>query len=173
MRAVVFSVALLGVWWVAPVRSGGDPPRNPPTPASAELDKALAALLAQEAELKQHYGPDHPELQRVRARIALTREFHAKLGALAPERADLPVVNGPVFVHTTRGDIHNSAVLRDPRVRSIGAKQFLVGVSVKSTLLKESRFEGKTVWIPLDEIGQMVELDEPKPKKEPEKKPEK
>ncbi len=61
------------------------------------LQTSLLPLLAQEADLQQFYGQDHPELVRVRERIRMTKEFHKRLDKIRQEgpgdEANDPVQN--------------------------------------------------------------------------------
>jgi capsular exopolysaccharide synthesis family protein len=50
---------------------------------AAAMETALTALVMQESELLQFYGPDHPEVERVRQRIIATRDLHRRLDEIA------------------------------------------------------------------------------------------
>ncbi len=50
-----------------------------------------------------------------------------------------------------------SATLRGARLRSLGGRQFVVGDEIPSPYTKV-QFQGGTVWIPLEDVTQLVEL---------------
>jgi hypothetical protein len=97
-------------------------------------------------------GKNHPAVLALRERIAILvkeaaqgQEIHAK-GLLV------------VFAKDKLG-----ATLKDPRIRSLGGRTFVVGLEVEGPKITPGpRFVGKMVWIPLDDVVQMVEVDEAK-----------
>jgi hypothetical protein len=188
MRAAVFSVALLVLWSLSSP-SVGEPPHPAPPPSPVDLERALAA---EEAKLKSVLGEDHPELQRVRAKLAAVREA---MGARADEPDEVkkaraviagyerhraveeaaararaaqkpePAPKGRVLV-LSQINRQASATLRDPEIRTLGGKTFIVGVHENNDIIRAG-FDGKRYWIPLDTVDVLVELgDEPAKKKE-------
>src|SRR5207249_2068792 len=96
--------------------------------------------------LEQVQGANHPEVLAVKARLA----------------AQEPTLKGPFLVLTRSGT--TAATLADIRTRSLGGRSFLVGSEVKSEYTRGT-FAGKQVWIPVDDVTQMVEIGDPKPEK--------
>jgi capsular exopolysaccharide synthesis family protein len=56
--------------------------------ARRALEEHLFPLLLREKELLQDYGEDHPQVVRVREQIAMTRDFHRRLGSAGKEDPD-------------------------------------------------------------------------------------
>jgi hypothetical protein len=52
--------------------------------------------------------------------------------------------------------------LEQARIRSAGGRHFIVGKEVKDSSYVRSHFGGATVWIPLDDVKQLVELEKPR-----------
>jgi hypothetical protein len=55
-----------------------------------------------------------------------------------------------------------SATLKDARLRALGGRTFVVGMEVEGPQITRPRFAGMVVWIPLNDIIQMVELKDGK-----------
>jgi hypothetical protein len=141
MRTVLISVGLLGLLCVTSICWSGDAPTGTPAPEYVRLRAELHRL-------EELYGSNHPKVVAVKARLA---------------QADGPALKGPVLVHTRTGS--TTVSLADIRTRSLGGRQFLVGSEVKTGYTKGT-FVGRQVWIPVDDVTQMVELGDRKPEKE-------
>jgi hypothetical protein len=125
---------------------------DPPGPGDAQraaLERDLRVLLLS-------YGPDHPFAMAVKARIAALRE---------PDKGarDEPVITKKLLVVLTK---QGGATLKDARIRQLGGRSFVVGVEVEAERLKITKplFPGMVVWIPVDEVTQMVEAEDQKEK---------
>ena len=79
------------------------------------------------------------------------------LPAQAPQEVPRPEVlsDKPVLVVSK----HVSAVLEQPRVRAAGGRHFVVGKEAEHSDLTRGGFAGKTLWIPIDDVTQLVELE--------------
>jgi hypothetical protein len=95
--------------------------------------------------LEQSYGPSHPKVLAVKAQIVDQAE---------------PAFNGLVVVLTRNADA--AFTLGEMRALSFGGRQFLVGKDVKSDYTM-GKFVGKRVWVPIEDVTQMVELGDAKP----------
>ena len=138
MRAVLVFLCLLGLLCVMPALSSGDPPPNRPASEQAELRRELGRY-------EQRYGSSHPKVLAVKARLAEPTE---------------PGFKGHVLVLTRVED--TAVTLRDIRSLSFGGRQFVVGTEVQSNYTR-GRYAGKRVWIPIEDVTQMVEIGDPKP----------
>jgi hypothetical protein len=49
--------------------------------------------------------------------------------------------------------------LKDARIRNLGGRRFVVGVEVAGFIVRP-QFVGSTVWLPLDDVTQMIESDD-------------
>jgi hypothetical protein len=67
-----------------------------------------------------------------------------------------PLSSKPVFVMDGEKVAY---VLEQPRIRSAGGRSFVVGKSKAGTSLVKDQFAGNTIWIPLDKVTQMIELE--------------
>jgi hypothetical protein len=133
MRTVLVFLTLLGLLCVMPALSSGDPPPDQPAQLRSDLRNLEEAL-----------GANHPRVLAVKAQLA---------------EID-PNFKEPVVVMTR---VEGSAVtLRDVRARSFAGRHFVVGTEVQSNYTK-GIYGGKQVWIPIDDVTQMVELGDPKP----------
>jgi hypothetical protein len=137
MRTVLVFLSLLGLLCVLPALSRGDPPQTQPASAQAELRRELRGL-------EEAYGPSHPKVLAVKARLAELE----------------PGFKGHVLVLTGVED--TAVTLRDIRSLSYGGRHFVVGTEVQSNY-NRGTFVGKRVWIPIDDVTKMVELGDPKP----------
>ena len=59
-----------------------------------------------------------------------------------------------VFVHAGEA----SATLEEPRLRTLGNRSFIVGKSANDSVLTRPRFPGATLWIPLDQVHEIMEF---------------
>jgi hypothetical protein len=82
------------------------------------------------------------------------------LPAQAPKEAPRPEVlsDKPVLVLTGQ---EGGAHLERAQLRSLGGRHFIVGKEVKDSPYVRSRFDGATMWIPLEDVKQLVELNKP------------
>jgi hypothetical protein len=139
MRTALIALGLVGFVFVASALSGGDSPAPPPT----EEARPRTDL----RQLEQVYGPGHPQVLAAKAKLAA---------------ADEPTFKGTVLVLTRAGNTSTS--LRDARNVTLGGRSFLVGTEVKNNYTT-GQFNGKKVWIPVDEVTELVELGEAAPEK--------
>ena len=87
----------------------------------------------------------------------------AKVDAQAP--ASAPGLSGkPVVVLAKGGDGYT---LEKAEVRQLGGRAFVVGRVMKDDPyhITKEQFGGATVWVPVDAVTQIVELEPPKPEK--------
>jgi hypothetical protein len=112
-------------------RSNGDPPADESNQARVELE--LRRLLAT-------HGDHHPEVIRLKEMLGAGRT---------------PSFKGQVLVLTKTAT--SSTTLKDVRVLPLGSRSFLVGTEVKSNVTR-GNFIGSRVWIPIDDVTQLVEL---------------
>ena len=117
--------------------SAGQAGDGPPANASkrADLEAKLKLLGAR-------FGPDHPEV----------RDVEIELQRVAASAQ--PFSKGPLVVLSKS---NANYTLKDADVRIIGGRSFIVGVEIKSDITK-TRFEGQVIWIPLDDVTEMIEL---------------
>jgi hypothetical protein len=139
MRTVLISIGLFGFLCAVSAQSQGDP--------VASVAPEKARLRAELRRLEQIYGPNHPELVAVKDRLTELDEVPFKKFLLVLTRT-----------------ANVSATLRDVRVQALGGRQFLVGTEIPSEFHKGT-FAGKQVWLPIDDVAQMVEIGEPKSEK--------
>jgi hypothetical protein len=139
MRTVLISIGLFGLLCAASAQPQSEP--------GAGVAAEKARLRAESRRLEQIYGPNHPELIAVKDRLT--------------ELDDVPFKKS-LLVLTRTANV--SATLRDVRVQALGGRQFLVGTEIASEYHKGT-FAGKQVWLPIDDVAQMVEISEPKSEK--------
>jgi capsular exopolysaccharide synthesis family protein len=94
---------------------------KPGTGGTAALRADLLPLLMQEQTLLEEYGQDHPQVQAVRRKIKMTREFHA---ASAEEQSSGPAVD-PVaaYVKGLRQEQASVDLARQSLARLAGEEQ--------------------------------------------------
>jgi hypothetical protein len=112
--------------------------------------------VALEDELRrflQDHGPTHPDVVGLKERIALLTADGARGEEINPKGL-LVVLSKENF----------GATLKGARIRSFGGRPFVVGLEVKGPNITKPRFVGSVVWIPLNDVIQMVEVEEPKEK---------
>jgi hypothetical protein len=137
----IVSIVLLGLLsmsWAGNGRSKAIETRR------VALEDELRALL------KDH-GAAHPEVSALKQRIALLTADAAQGNEIVPKG---------LLVVLSKDNV--AATLKDARVRSLGGRAFLVGLDVEGPKITRPTFVGKTVWIPLDGVTQMIELEDPK-----------
>jgi hypothetical protein len=127
---------------------GGYNVRTLSEPRAKEVGKtADAKRPSQDAQLQlqdllRHHGATHPAVVALKERIAL-------LKATTDEGRAIPA-NGLLAVFTKD---KTNATLKGARIRSLGGRWWVVGVKVETQM-----FDGKRVWVPLDDVTQMVEV---------------
>lgn len=89
--------------------------------SAAALEAALFELLKQEADLLQFYGPDHPDVLRVRQRMTMTRDFYKRVDDLTAAAAKDSPAADPVAAALA----NLRAELRIARVNEAGFKTLL------------------------------------------------
>lgn len=103
-------------------------------------------------ELTAKVGAKHPDLLVLKQRIEALAADVAQADTLA---------KGLLVVLSREGQ---GATLKDARIRTIAGRSFVVGVEVEGPRITRGTFAGKVVWLPLDDVRQMVELDDQAPK---------
>jgi hypothetical protein len=61
----------------------------------------------------------------------------------------------PMLILSKQNNVE--AHLEQPRIRTIGGRQFVIGKEVKDSRFVKDKFGGATVWVPLDDVAQLVE----------------
>jgi hypothetical protein len=138
MRNVVIAFGLLVLSCLLAGRSGGDPQADESTRARVELE--LRRLLAT-------HGEGHPEVVRLRQML---------------DAASAPSFKGHLLVLTKTAT--PTTTLNGARVLRLGSRSFLVGTEVKCNHTRAT-FLGSRVWIPIDDVAQLVELGDTGPEK--------
>ena len=125
--------------------------------AGDERGTAIAAKrIALEDELRillRDHGAWHPAVVGLKQRIALLTAQASQGEAINPK--GLLVVFSKAKVEAT---------LKDARVRSLGGRSFVVGLAVEGPKITRPSFTGAVVWIPLDDVIQMIEVADDKGK---------
>jgi hypothetical protein len=88
------------------------------------------------------------------------------LPAQGPKEALRPetLSDKPVLVLSKQSGV--AATLEQARIRSVGGRQFVVGKEMKDSSYTKANFAGGTIWIPLDDVTQLVELANTKVREE-------
>jgi hypothetical protein len=133
-------LGLLSVSWAGDERS----------PAIATKRVALEDELR--VLLKDH-GTTHPAVVALKERIALLTAEASQGEAINPKG---------LLVVLSKENV--GATLKDARIRSLGGRPFVVGLEVKGPNITKPRFVGRVVWIPLNDVIQMVEVADDKGK---------
>ena len=139
MWRLLLIVSLVVLGFFSASRAGDDRSKAIETKRVA-LEDELRALL------KDH-GATHPAVVALEERIALLKGDAAQGEQEVPK--GLLVVIAKQNVSTT---------LQDARLRSIGNRKFIVGVEVEGPKITKANFAGMVIWIPLDDVVQMVEV---------------
>ena len=79
----------------------------------------------------------------------------ATILGMAPITPDSPFVGRSLFIHAKQPGI---VTLENVQFRRLGDRAFLVGKEVESAFTKAT-FAGKQVWVPVNDVELMVELD--------------
>jgi hypothetical protein len=124
----------------------GDDPSTAIATKRATLEDELSVLL------KDH-GPTHPAVVALKERIA----------SLTPDTGQGEEIN-PKGLLVVLSKENVQATLKGARVRSLGGRSFVVGVEVEAPKITQPRFTGRVVWIPVDDVRQMVEVADDKGK---------
>jgi hypothetical protein len=145
MTRMLFIVGMVMLGLFSATRAGDDRGKSVETKRAA-LEDELRVLLTD-------HGPAHPPVLALKDRIdQLTaeggqgREINPKglLVVLSKEKV--------------------GATLKEARIRTLGGRAFVVGVEVEGPKMTNPMFLGRTVWVPLDDVIQMVEVDDAKAK---------
>jgi hypothetical protein len=135
------TVALVAVALLSSSGTGQDTTRTSEARRIA-LEDELRVLL------KDH-GPTHPDVINLKERIALLVADAGRSREINP--------NGLLIV-LTRNKV--AATLKHARIQSLANRAFVVGVEVEGPQTIKPTFIGKTMWVPLDEVTQLVEWNE-------------
>jgi hypothetical protein len=84
----------------------------------------------------------------------------AQAGADGPP---VPALSGKPILILAKDKVGFS--LEKPEVRQLGGRSFVVGREMKNAPSTKEQFGGATVWLPVDAITQIVELEPPKGEK--------
>jgi hypothetical protein len=137
---------LLGLLCLALLSSSGpadEPPAATPKRATrTDLEITLQNLL-------EDHGAEHPKVLRVVRQLALVAQRDKDQASAEP------AITKKLLLVAAKG---TGAMLKDARVRSLGGRSFVVGLVVESDMV-QSPFVGNTVWIPLEDVTQMVEME--------------
>jgi hypothetical protein len=88
--------------------------------------------------------------------IPITLVYCLSLRADPPRNASEDLFSGKILMVTQRTTPNSSAVLEEVHVTRIGDQTFLVGKGVDED--KGSWYNGRTIWIPLPEVNQILEF---------------
>lgn len=116
-------------------------------------DARRIALEAELADLRNFHGESHPDVLAAKNRIAMLQKEEAHGKEINPKGL-LAVISKEKV----------AATLKDARVRMLGDRSFVVGLEVEGQKITKGSYVGKTVWIPLDDVIEMIELEDPKAK---------
>src|SRR5262245_59204584 len=135
-----------------PLAPAGEPPTDP---RQIGLEAEMRHLEDVIRQLEQHLGPNHPQLLAAQRKLAALKQAG---GAAAPPAQKF---TKPILVMgKTR-----SVTLKGAEVRRLGDRYFLVGIDVggKGPNFTKGDFAGSTVWLALEDVVQVVEIDAPIP----------
>jgi hypothetical protein len=111
------------------------------------IDTKRVALEDELRILLKDRGPTHPSVIALRERIARLKADAAQGESVFPKG---------LLVVISKQNV--AATLRDARIRSIAGRPFVVGLEVKGPNITKGTFAEMVVWIPLDDVKQMVEV---------------
>ncbi len=57
-----------------------------------------------------------------------------------------------------------AATLEHPQLQTLGGRSFVVGREAKNSPFTKEQFRGATLWLPVDEIAQLIEADDLRPR---------
>jgi hypothetical protein len=114
--------------------------------SASAIDTKRVALEDELRILLKDHGSTHPKVLALKERITLLKADVAQGEEIVP-RGLLVVISKQ----------NVSATLKDARIRSLGGRSFVVGVEVEGPRLTKPSLPGMVVWIPLDDVIQMVE----------------
>ena len=114
---------------------------------SNAIDTKLVALEDELRILKKDRGPTHPLVVALQERIDLL-----KADAVQGE----PILPNGLLVVISKQNV--AATLKDARIRSLGGRSFVVGLEVKAPNFTKGTYVGMVVWIPVNDVIQMVEV---------------
>ncbi len=97
--------------------------------------------------LQQAVRPGHPAVP------VLRKELNA-LDTLLAKQAEQK--KNTLLVVLTKSGV--GATLKNVRVKALGKRSFIGGLSVADGKITKGTFVGKVIWFPVDEITQMIEL---------------
>jgi hypothetical protein len=141
MARTLVLTCVCGLLLSSGVAGDGPPLSQKRTEAEAELQLLLRT-----------YGDNHPKVLEARVRLDQLRKAEAD--------ADVSITKGLLVVLTKH---QTDATLRGAQVKTLGGRSFVVGTEVAGgPNITKARFPGRTVWIPVDEITQMIEVDDAK-----------
>jgi hypothetical protein len=119
---------------------------------SRAIETKRVALEDELRVLLQDHGPTHLAVIALKERIALLTADAAQGKEINPK--------GLLVVFSKE----KSATLKDARIRSLGGRSFVVGRAVEGPKITKPDFVGWMVWIPVDDVIQMVEVEDPQGK---------
>jgi hypothetical protein len=114
------------------------------------IEAKRVALEDELRALQYDHGPTHPAVVRLQQRIEMLAANVAQGEQVCPQGLLVVIAKGEV-----------GATLKDTRVRTIGGRSFIVGREVEGPKITKPSFVGNVVWIPLDEVIEMIEFAEP------------
>jgi hypothetical protein len=88
--------------------------------------------------------------------IPITLVYCLSLRADPPRPASEDLFAGKILILSQRTNPNSSAVVEEVQVKRIGDQSFLVGKGVDDD--KGSWYNGRTVWVPLAEVNQILEF---------------
>jgi hypothetical protein len=135
MRRTMFPIGLLCLVFLA-VAAPSDEPRT-----ASETRQAFQLKLQ---DLLATHGPNHPEVAALQRRIDQLAE---------PD----PAITKKHLVVLAKEN--GSATLKEARIRTLAGRSFVVGISVDTEKITRSYFPGRTIWIPVDCVTQMIEVE--------------
>jgi hypothetical protein len=140
LHAGVLGLCLLSAGWAGEERGKATDTKR------VALEDELRALL------KDH-GPTHPAVLALQERIARLDADAARGEEICPKRLLVVLAKAQV-----------GATLKGARLRTLGGRSFVVGTVVEGPNITRATFLGKVVWIPVDDVTQLIEVEEEKGK---------
>jgi hypothetical protein len=82
-----------------------------------------------------------------------------------PDAPEAPRLSGKPVVVLAKENV--ATTLEKAEVRQLGGRAFIVGRVMKDPpyQITKDQFAGATVWVPVDAVTQLIELEQPKPEK--------